>query len=303
MNTSASFPAKSGPNVNPKKMLSISAATLLLGGTAWAISKKIIDRTHPVPGETGPSASGSAEGSALPEDIDVAGKVTDSMSFGQAFETAREEAGIGGVFNWHGRWYNTFEQEEWNDLSLEQRIEYAEMITGEKLPVKPYHALAANTSQTASQPAPEPTVIEGHVNGQRVIGLDYNHDGVIDTLVMEGEDGQVYKVVDAVGDDGLDTVYRYDALDGELSGVVRLDHSFVLSNDDFSQGLEESMSKEVVDSILEPDAPTPAFLASNDDDDDDGFDDLDDEHIHPASSPESDDDTYVNDGDVQDMDD
>ena len=55
------------------------------------------------------------------------------------------------------------------------------------------------------------------MNGQRVIGLDYNHDGVIDVLVMDSADGHIYKVVDATGDDGLDTVYRYDSLDGELT--------------------------------------------------------------------------------------
>ena len=108
------------------------------------------------------------------------------------------------------------------------------------------------------QPAEsDPTIIEGHLNGQRVMGLDYNHDGVIDVLVMDGADGQTYRVVDAAGDDGLDTIYQYDSLTGQLTGAVLLDQSVVLSNDQFSEGLEESMSREVVDSILDPDATEP----------------------------------------------
>ena len=107
-----------------------------------------------------------------------------------------------------------------------------------------------------------------------MIGLDYNHDGVIDVLVMEGEDGNIYRVADATGDDGLDTIYRYDALNGELTAVARLNHSVVLSNDQFNQALEESMSKEVVDSILEPDASAPTTPnATNENTDDDEQDD------------------------------
>ena len=209
----------------------------------------------------------------LPEDIDVAGKVTDDMSFEQAFEAARNEVGMGGVFGWHGHWYNTFEKDEWGSLSLEQRQQYTEMITGEKLPVHAYHQPVAESPGCSDRATYEPTAIEGTLNGQRVIGLDYNHDGVIDVLVMDSADGHIYKVIDATGDDGLDTVYRYDSLDGELTAVVRLEQSVVLSNDQFSQALEESMSKEVVNSILEPDASAPASPDFTDertvDDDDD----------------------------------
>ncbi len=286
-------------NINRKKTLGISAAALLLGGTAWAISQQIVKRNDPAGRESAAEESVAVAGS-LPDDIDVAGKVSDNMSFEQAFAAARDEVGMGGVFGWHGHWYNTFEKDEWSSLSLEQRQEYTEMITGEKLPVQVYHNLNTESQTTPAEQSTEPTAIEGTLNGQRVIGLDYNHDGVIDVLVMEGEDGNIYRVADATGDDGLDTIYRYDALDGELTAVARLDHSILLSNDQFSQALEESMSKEVVDSILEPDASAPATLdAVNETTDDD---DAEDNVHHLTASHEPSDDTYVNDGDVQDMD-
>ena len=301
MNQPSTSSAKPGLTISQKKTLGISAATLLLGGAAWAISREITGLGKPKP-DSSPNPSESPVATPLPDDIKVAGKVTDSMSFGQAFEAARHEVDAGGVFNWHGRWYNTFEKEEWDSLSLQQRQEYTEQIIGEKLPVKPYAPPVAHTGGT--HPAPtaetEPTIIEGYLNGQRVMGLDFDQDGIIDTLVMDGPDGNTYQVVDATGNDGLDTIYRYDSLDGELTGAVRLGQPFILSNDDFSQELENAMSKEVVDSILEPENPveSPALPAEEN-----ALDQSDDDNgVYLADSYEADDDTYVNNGDVRDMD-
>ncbi|MVM28702.1 hypothetical protein GO755_01565 [Spirosoma sp. HMF4905] len=299
MDSSASSPTKS--SLNTTKMLGISAVTLLLGGSAWAISQKIVGLKDHTPVDE-PIATDEPAPAMLPDDVDVAGKTTDSMTFQQAFATARAEVGMGGVFSWHGHWYNTFEKEEWQSLSLAQRQDYTEMITGEHLPVKLYAQPTAQASGSTpqSEVTAEPTVIEGYLNGQRVMGLDFDQDGVIDTLVMEGADGYMYRVVDASGDDGLDTLFRYDSLTRELVEMEKLDEPFVLSNDQFSQGLEASMSQEVVDSILEPDAPTSAMLATSYEDE--TVDELTHtNHSHAVDSYEYD-DTYVNDGDVQDMD-
>lgn len=285
-------PAKGGLQTNPKKVIAISAAAMLLGGASWAIAHKIQDHTTR---ETGPDGDPVLPGEpavSLPADIDVAGSVADTMSFKQAFRAAREEIGMGGVFNWHGRWYNTFEEEEWGGLSLGQRQEYTEMVLGEKLPVRPYQPVSVS-DETPSADS-EPTVIEGYLNGQRVMGLDFDQDGMIDTLVLDGADGNTYRIVDARGDAGLDTVYQFDPLDGELTAMIRLDESFVLSNDDFSQALENAMAAEIVDSILEPDATTP--------DDQPSLADAADESAYVAETRPPDEDTYINDGDVRDMD-
>lgn len=293
---------KHGSN-NKKKILAISAAAMLLGGGVYTVAQKIQSQ----PDESG---AASAETDApkepkldLPVEIDVAGKVTDADSFDQAFRTAREEVGMGGVFNWQGRWYNTFEKAEWGSLSLEQRQEFTEMILGEKLPVKPYVPNSAPTTQTAEpRPVPaeaEPIIIEGTLNGQPVMGLDFDQDGVIDTVVLDGGDGHIYRVVDTTGNAGLDTVYQYDSLDGELTGLVRLEQPFILSNDDFSDSLENAMAQEVVDSILEPDAPTTEPAPDSQDD----FNEVgDDETTYLADTQGPEEDTYVNNGDVRDMD-
>ncbi|GAB3948226.1 hypothetical protein GCM10028805_22090 [Spirosoma harenae] len=287
-------------NSDQKKMIGISAAALLLGGSAWAVSKKISEAIAPESDDEGMQIVSKAF-IELPEDIDVAGKVVDNMSFGQAFRAARNEVGVGGVFSWHGRWYNTFEKEEWEDLSLVQRQEYAEMIIGEKLPVKLYHPHATHSNQLVStQKVNDPTVIEGYLNGQRVMGLDSNHDGIIDTVVMNSGDGHTYKVVDARGDNGLDTLYRYDPLTGEQTAAVWLDKPFILTNDNFSQRLEETMSAEIVDSILDADEPIATSALSMHDPDSEEFDQAVDHYI--ADTYEADSDTYVNNGDVHDMD-
>lgn len=299
-------PSSSNLSVNRKRMLGISAAALLLTGGGILIARDL-----------GKTSAGSTESDdtitpeakpevSLPEDIDVAGKVTDAMSFDQAFAAAREEVGMGGVFSWQGRWYNTLHKEEWDSLSLDQRQEFLEHIMQEKLPVKSTHQAQSQDVKTETQATEtEPTLVEGHLNGQRVMGLDFDHDGVIDTVVLEGNDGNVYRVVDAQGDDGLDTIFRYDAFTDQLMAVERLDHSVVLSVDQFNQGLEESMSKEIVDSILETDTMDSPATSTNAVPSE--YDDTDDTH-NTDDSYESDmpydntDDTYVNDGNVDDMD-
>ena len=303
MTPSSSTPpaAKTGPNPTQKKILGISAAAMLLGGTAWVVANPSEPPQPPKEPREAPGGSMSSHA-----DIDAAGKVDDTMSFERAFEVAREEVGMGGVFSWRGNWYNTFIKEEWASLSLEQRQQFTEIISQEHLPVKPYEAPVNGAAEVKHMPVmdQEPTIIEGHINGQRVMGLDFDRDGVIDTLVMEGADGYTYRVVDATGDEGMDTLLRYDSLNGELVEIEKIDEPFVLSNDQFSQGLEASMSKEVVDSILEPDAsaPTAAEMSDEDVDEDANDEPAFGEEQYLADSHEPDDDTYINNGDVHDMD-
>lgn len=295
---------------------------MLLGGAAWAVIDKTKQPKNPQVSpveEDGTSVTSSAQ---IPDDVDVAGKVTDNMSFEQAFTAARQEVGMGGVFSWHGHWYNTFEKEEWSSLSLEQRQEYTENITGEKLPVKPYGSPVHPDQVVAAGPTVEvePTIIEGYLNGQRVMGLDYDQDGVIDTLVLDATDGHTYRVVDANGDQGLDTLYRFDSLNGELVEIEKLEEPFVLSNDQFNEELEASMSEDIMVYILETNIEEPAESAvaeapatetpvpeTAETPDVQSFRDHEmeeyraSENEYLADSHELD-DTYVNNGDVRDMD-
>lgn len=316
---------QSDANTSRKKVLGIAAATMLLGGAAWAVVQKTKEqgKEQGTSSTVEPGTSDIPSTVILPEKVDVAGKVTDNMTFEQAFTAARDEVGMAGVFGWHGHWYNTFEKEEWSSLSLEQRQEYTENITGEKLPVKAYGSPqtttpAVKTDGDTAPEEPEPTIIEGFLNGQRVMGLDFNQDGVIDTIVLDGVDGYTYKVVDAQGDDGLDTLYRYDSINGELVEIERLEEPFVLSNDDFNQGLEANMSEDVMVYILETDieqpnesavevpteTPAPKTTETPDvhvfrDHEMEEYRASENEYLTDSNER---DDTYVNNGDVRDMD-
>lgn len=51
--------------------------------------------------------------------------VNDEMSFGEAFATARQAVGEGGVFHWRGNVYNTYTKEEWDAMTPAERNEFA----------------------------------------------------------------------------------------------------------------------------------------------------------------------------------
>lgn len=55
-------------------------------------------------------------------------EVNDAMSFSEAFAAARAQVGAGGVFEWHGGVYGTYYAEEWNNMTAEQKAEFAESI-------------------------------------------------------------------------------------------------------------------------------------------------------------------------------
>lgn len=60
---------------------------------------------------------------SLQGDMRVA-EVSDSWSFNEAFASAREQVGAGGVFEWRGGLYGTYYANEWNAMSQEERDLY-----------------------------------------------------------------------------------------------------------------------------------------------------------------------------------
>lgn len=64
----------------------------------------------------------------LPETFDEVGVAftpDDSMSFAQAFSTARAEVGPHGIFAWHGGVFGTYYADEWNSLPVEYRESFS----------------------------------------------------------------------------------------------------------------------------------------------------------------------------------
>lgn len=63
-----------------------------------------------------------------PTTISFSDKVSDDMSFGEAFSAARADTGVGGFFNWKGNTYHTLTKKEWEALSEEEKETYLDEI-------------------------------------------------------------------------------------------------------------------------------------------------------------------------------
>ena len=93
------------------------AASAVAGGGVAAVTA-----SFGLPDESMINPDPNAEPVLEPEhfngnEVPIATGVNDSMSFDQAFATARQETGAGSVFNWHGNNYGTFYFNEWQEFS------------------------------------------------------------------------------------------------------------------------------------------------------------------------------------------
>lgn len=93
---------------------------------------------------------------ATDEGVRIA-QVNDDASFSQAFADARAQVGPGGAFEWRGHVYSTYYEEEWNNMSAEERANYQskidyETVAGEPTPSKP---VASTSTEEISEVKPE----------------------------------------------------------------------------------------------------------------------------------------------------
>lgn len=58
----------------------------------------------------------------------------DNQSFKEAFDAARAELGPGGVFRWRGNLFNTYTEEEWKNMSDEEKEQFAQNLNPEVSP-------------------------------------------------------------------------------------------------------------------------------------------------------------------------
>lgn len=104
-----------------KKVAIGSAAGILLGaGAIYAVS-----------GEEKQDAASTASSSTADKQPVKVGEVSDDMSFTDAFNSARAQVGAGGVFHWHGGIYSTYTADEWDNMTADNRAEYAQAVKPE----------------------------------------------------------------------------------------------------------------------------------------------------------------------------
>lgn len=251
--------------------MAITTGALLLGGGALALMVK-------PPNLLGNDDKANAEDTITDAPaLDVMPVADPNETFDQAFADARKELGAGGLFVWHGKVYHTFTKGEWVDLSLEQRQDFIASVgqteQGEPLAnVQPLGRAVASSGPEAGSVYTEATI-----NGQRVLGVDYDRDGMVDDLIMQDSDGELYRVIDRQGDEGLDTVLAFDPFTGESIVLFELDEPFALSiesldvaihSPEVTESVQFAMEAEMVTDDATSDAyePTGAVLPSPDDD-------------------------------------
>lgn len=147
----------------------------------------------------------------------------DDKSFDEAFQDAREQLGAGAAFRWHGGVYSTFTEEEWNNMSPEEREAYNQkvepLMTDEDHNANNYqHHAAPTTHQEPERPAqptkPEPPTPQNNdeikieeeevteLNGQKVIVASGTHNGKPMVLIDVDRDGTYDLMVEDQNNDG-----------------------------------------------------------------------------------------------------
>ena len=146
----------------------------------------------------------------------------DDKSFEEAFQDAREQLGPGAAFRWHGGVYSTYTEEEWNNMSPEERDAYEQkvqpLLTEEDQNAGNYHRHASPASHredevnhTKDPVKPEPTPKDDikieqeevtELNGQKVIMASGTHNGKPMVMIDIDRDGTYDMMVEDKNGDG-----------------------------------------------------------------------------------------------------
>ena len=154
-------------------------------------------------------------------------EVSDDLSFGEAFAQARAEVGPGGVFHWHGGIYNTYTADEWSNMTVEQKHDFAQQVQPEIRPEEiptptdahPDVAVKPATEAIPEQPAQDDDVQVvsqtnetpdddsdvhivgyGEVQGHTAVALDLDNDGDADVAIIDVDDSGGISAPDVVVD-------------------------------------------------------------------------------------------------------
>ncbi len=135
----------------------------------------------------------------LPEEPPVAVGVSDSVTFMEAYNTARAEVGPGGLFAWRGTFYSTFTEAEWESVATDKQEVW----------------LAAANPIIDPEPVPVNQVGDHVFVADKGLitwtGIDKNEDGAMDVLVARIDGQSPMVLMDTDGDGQLDTRFDYFA--------------------------------------------------------------------------------------------
>jgi len=135
----------------------------------------------------------------VPTSVDFADDVSDDMSFGEAFQVARQELGQGGFFTWKGQHYNTYSKEEWDSFSEEDKTEFFKLFhentdfeNGLKKDIKPIDEPVSKNDQDFSEVEDELEDLES---------VELEEIGSEDEILGGLNDGEAFDEEDNFGED------------------------------------------------------------------------------------------------------
>ena len=141
-------------------------------------------------------------------------QVSDDMSFGAAFASARSQVGSEGVFQWRGNYYSTYTKEEWDAMDGAQRSAYmqkyydTDMTEGQNDVQEEEFEVVQESAEVEemvveSEPAAEDDmVVYGKVNGFKTMAIDADGDGDVDYMAIDSDgsgeldDDEIYVMED-----------------------------------------------------------------------------------------------------------
>ncbi len=152
----------------------------------------------------------------------------DEMSFSEAFGSAREEVGAGGVFAWNGNVYGTYYKEEWDGMDSEEKDDYwASVNQAEQENEYLASVYEVESMEGSSGLGGEAEIIttslEADAFGAEPVEIDLNEDGINESIIVDtNEDGVHDAIVSDTNNDGKPDLILADTNnDGEVDSYLR----------------------------------------------------------------------------------
>lgn len=179
---------------------------ILIGGAGMFIAQEIMAKD-----EDGGTAEPIGEA-----EIQESHLVNDSMSFKEAFSTARAEVGPGGAFIWHGQVYGTYDvhDPEWIDMSYAERQAHSELILSQVHPVPYVSMIPEPTIEEVPEEtalAEEPVATEEPIVAEEPVQAEESSElYVYGVETVENEDGETINVAYGTYGDHMMTMVDTD---------------------------------------------------------------------------------------------
>lgn len=178
---------------------------------------------------------------ATDEGIRIA-QVDDSDSFAEAFADARAQVGPGGAFEWRGHVYNTYYEEEWNNMSADERAEYQQKIDYKTISGDNYDAIVETDTNVMAADT-ELVDTQSDDEGIRILGVEavVDESGNPMTVALVESGDQQALLVDVDNDGTMDVIIADVNGDNQIDSYQEVGDisGYDIETNDLMQGMAE----------------------------------------------------------------